>query len=287
MLNGSSSLHFAAAVTACFLIGLLPLNGCVHLSHYPPSKYIGLVDVYNGIPNGQLPGNQVSFSGKWETKYPNSSAVFLCGNYRDGLPDGQWFKFYFCGNPHLAGYYAAGQKKQSISYYPDGIPQFVQIGTEATVSYDPDGKLLNDSSPAVQKRNMDGWTWSIIHRLSPFHKSKIVSDQNREINIFLFLFPDNSFALWYYVNEKHDMSKGVIRGILNSQSGNLESISLKKYYGGVDAEFSWSNKEALLTMELILSDAKTKLTAFQIQTKLAASAQKETMCDASISTAFY
>ena len=35
----------AAAITACFLIGLLSLNGCIHLSHYPPSKYIGLVDV--------------------------------------------------------------------------------------------------------------------------------------------------------------------------------------------------------------------------------------------------
>ena len=42
----------AAAITACFLIGLLSLNGCIHLSHYPPSKYIGLVE-FAFLGNGE------------------------------------------------------------------------------------------------------------------------------------------------------------------------------------------------------------------------------------------
>ena len=258
-----NSLYMFGGISFAFL-GLLLFTSC-STSLYPPSKYIGLFDWYNGYKNGELPNDQKFYTGKWQVKYPNSSNVNITGFYKNGLPDGIWNSYYFFGNIHLTAVYIEGQQKQFISYYPDGIPQNIHLPNEQKISFYPDGSIVEKRVAEGKNKKITGWSWNPIYRLSPFYKTKIIEGQNIEIDTYLFLSSDNTFALWYFMITETDIKKGVIEGKLNSENGNLSSLHNKVYYGNVKPEFSASRSNNFITMELILKNENKKPITVQIQ----------------------
>ena len=236
-------------------------------SLYPPSQYIGLFDSYNGYRNGELPSSQKSYTGKWIIKYPNTSKVYVEGSYKNGLPDGVWNSYYFCGKIQFSGIYADGQQKQFISYYPDGIPQAIEISDAQTYSFYPDGTPVGKEKTAeLEKRS--GWMWNPIYRSSPFYNTEVLADRNMEINTYLFLLPDHTFALWYFITGVTGESKGVVKGMLDPESGNPTSVSSKVYYGDITPDFSGFRKNDSLVMDFVLKETNKKPVTIHIQTNL-------------------
>lgn len=101
------------------------MTGCTRYTPNPPSHYIGIYDSYNGERNGKLPveNENVLYSGKWALK-DNS----LMGRYEAGIPTGLWKSYYPNSALHTSMAYYDNGNFLEISLYPDGMPQYTQMG---------------------------------------------------------------------------------------------------------------------------------------------------------------
>lgn len=83
--------------TLCASAIAVVMSACSHT--YPPSRYIGIFDSYDGYKNGELPFNgNYLYSGTWSTSYPQSKQIRVQGSYYKGKPDGKWKSFYRNGD---------------------------------------------------------------------------------------------------------------------------------------------------------------------------------------------
>ena len=276
--------HYMRCLYILIFMSTLFLCSCSQ-SLYPPSRSIGLFDFYNGYRNGELPYSGRPYTGKWMTEYSNTSRVHVAGNYKNGLPDGVWTSYYFCGKVQSSGIYADGQQKQLISYYPDGIPQTIQISDAQTHSFYPDGTpVANDKTANLGKRS--GWTWNPI-KTFPFPGTTVMTDRDMEINTYLFLQPDHTFALWYFATGATGESKGVVKGMLDPESGNPVSVFSKVYYGDITSNFSGCRRGDALVMDFVLKETDQMLATIHFQIDLVHSSARLSGKETSVSCSIF
>ena len=91
--------------TLCASAIAVVMSACSHT--YPPSRYIGIFDSYDGYKNGELPFNgNYLYSGTWSTSYPQSKQIRVQGSYYKGKPDGKWKSFYRNGDLQFFAIYS-------------------------------------------------------------------------------------------------------------------------------------------------------------------------------------
>ena len=229
----------------------------------PPSQYVGLVDVFNGIPNGQIPSKTKNYTGKWEYQ-KNSSYEYICGHYNNGIPSGQWSISFQFGGYFVVNYYY-GQGYTSTSYYPDGLPKTQSFGdveltknsffhkTKDVDIWDPMGNKM----PKKRFNPGKGWNWGEQAR-TVYDKERQFDDAEIHIKINVFIVNDNSLMVAFYLySDQCFIQKKVFEYSLNHDSGTIQLT--QKYTFGFNEdsklivksstqELSSTNKEIMITV---------------------------------------
>ena len=107
--------------------GLLALKCFGHEFFYPPSKFIGFYDEYLGFQNGQLLGEDHTFTGSW--MWVKNGKTLLTGHYTDGIPSGEWKEFSDTEIIRRHCVYTNNGAFVETVYHPDGKPRLKITGT--------------------------------------------------------------------------------------------------------------------------------------------------------------
>ncbi len=232
---------------------LLVLIGCNSTSIYPPSKYIGLYENYNGYRNGSLP-NHSDYTGIWE----NSNGR-VTGYYRNGIPYGVWRSYYrnsILGS--LMIYFDDGHY-QRTDYYPDGLPRMASKG-----EYNFSGNVFSSSMHSVEfwdinGRLLNGIRSSSDHEIIPKQPSGIkYSLEDYAVESYYFIDKSNFTIAIYLVPENQDLAPyGKIIFYCDLDYSNKIMVKRKESSGSIDlnlAEYHISNQ----TVKLIFTARNLK-----------------------------
>ena len=111
-------------VISSLVIGGIFLGGCKSSMDFPPSKFIGFYESYNGYKNGTLPSRQNDYSGIW-----TSQDGLLIGRYKSGVPSGEWLKYYSNRRLESVMVFYENGIYQRRDWYPDGTLMSQSTGT--------------------------------------------------------------------------------------------------------------------------------------------------------------
>ena len=230
------------------------MSACSHT--YPPSRYIGIFDSYDGYKNGELPFNgNYLYSGTWSTSYPQSKQIRVQGSYYKGKPDGKWKSFYRNGDLQFFAIYSNGQKEQMVSYYPDGVPNSISQ-SDKKIEYYPDGRLYVRSN---EKKISEEFVWNPFLLLNaPIQMSHFYELDQTSVYVFLYPEANNYLNLWCYIVSSEGISKIKISTILSNETGTLKNIEYDIIYGKIKALLSSSVKNKILRITLSLRNEQIR-----------------------------
>ena len=240
--------------TLCASAIAVVMSACSHT--YPPSRYIGIFDSYDGYKNGELPFNgNYLYSGTWSTSYPRSKQIRVQGSYYKGKPDGKWKSFYRNGDLQFFAIYSNGQKEQMVSYYPDGVPNSISQ-SDKKIEYYPDGRLYVRSN---EKKISEEFVWNPFLLLNaPIQMSHFYELDQTSVYVFLYPEANNYLNLWCYIVSSKGISKIKISTILSNETGTLKNIEYDIIYGKIKALLSSSVKNKILKITLSLRNEQIR-----------------------------
>ena len=234
---------------------IIVMGGCSHT--YPPSKYIGIFDYYDGCENGALPfDGSYFYSGAWSALYPQSKQIKVQGTYLNGKPDGKWKCFYRNGELQFFAIYSYGQREQMISYYPDGVPCSVSR-SDKYIKYNPDGSLYVCSDKKINSSAIFAWNHYFVQnipkQISHFYESEGTS-------VYAVLYPEvnGRLDIWCYIVSEEGISKIKISSILSNETGLLKDIEYDMICGKIKALLSSKEENKILKMTLLLENDQIK-----------------------------
>ncbi len=197
---------------------------------YPPSNYIGIFDQYNGYENGKLPGKEKSYSGAW--RHTLLSGETIEGQYENGIPTGVWQSALENGVVTKKVVYRKNGTYDSFSYYPDGEPQSVEMGTYAFRDGAYKRKTEAYTVATGSGTNQSDKPWTSRLRGAPIFKNdglEMVCDFE------LPLYEDNTFTCLVFVYRKHkgagEGGKMEATGRFDPETGKIFEFSQKAFYG--------------------------------------------------------
>ena len=179
---------------------------------YPPSKYIGIFDWYDGFKNGEFPGTNALYSGHWSQRHYNGS-VSIEGMYSNGIPVGVWSSYLANGRVQNRVWYDADNSLYlSVSYYPDLLPRSIERGHYAfkdgrygkklieNSNFDPIGRLFAgfDAPAKPYKKEIIGFS--------------LTSNPFIELKWFFLVYSDYRFMFYAFLlkHENRTKSAGLI-----------------------------------------------------------------------------
>ena len=199
---------------------------CACNNTYPPSKYIGIFDYYDGYKNGHLPYScKEQYCGSWRAFYQNSDLIRVQGKYYAGKPDGVW-----------------------QSFYPDGIQQSV-LNIKNDIDYYPDGTVNTKNG---KKLNYAKMLWSsVLLYNAPLQMSHFYEATNTEITIFLYPEVDTKLIIWSYIATPQKISKMKISADFDFDKKTLKNIQKDAIFGEETVHFFYEFHKKSLKLSLL------------------------------------
>ncbi len=234
------------------------VGGCASNDFYPPSQYVGIFTHMNEwkngerheFKNGELPGGQNDYTGLWQRR-DEKGDIDVEGWYKNGKPVGLWKTYADSGLVDSCIFYAEDGTYFNVYYYPDGLPWRTECGTYAfedgryTLKKDSKKGIqyTRDGLPEVYKKTPrieKGWRWAFEEG---YTGGQFVPLKEMNVDDFLYLYNDNTFAMWiYYIpyrtNLNGEMAKLCVKGRLDPVTGEVSLSEVVNYFGRMTVEFS-------------------------------------------------
>ena len=221
----------------------------------PPSKFVGVFDVYNGHVNGKIPAGTDSYTGPWRQEYTGGRV--LEGMYKDGVPTGVWVMSRPGGIPEIVETYASDNTWRKTQYFPDGQVRSVQDGRlDLEKSERKGGPFV---SREAEWLGIPGFShaWDYVWTGAARPVMADGADAAYDCELMLRR-KDNSFVLWIYAypadaKNPAPVGKHVLSGRYDVEKGEFADLKTTAKFGNYEIKVGPPDGNTMMPVELFLN----------------------------------